>query len=222
LIADGRAERGAANTPGKRRGETVVREVSLRVLLRLSRVIDWISDRIGRLVYWCVLLAVLISAGNATVRYTLDTSSNAWLEIQWYLFSAVFLLCAGYTLLHNEHVRIDVIAGRLSRRAQLWIDLLGTLFFLLPMALVIGWLSWPLVADSYLRHEMSGDAGGLLRWPVKLLIPVGFALLALQGVSEIIKRIAWLRGAAPDPGAGSVPAGDPAAPPQDRAASGPA
>ncbi len=194
----------------------------MKLLLGLSRAIDWISDHVGRLVYWCVLLAVLISAGNATVRYTLDTSSNAWLEIQWYLFSAIFLLCAGYTLLHNEHVRIDVIAGRLSRRAQIWIDLLGTLFFLLPMAFVIGWLSWPLVADSYLRHEMSGDAGGLLRWPVKLLIPVGFALLALQGVSEIIKRVAWLSGAAPDPGARPASTAASILPPQDRPTSGPA
>jgi TRAP-type mannitol/chloroaromatic compound transport system permease small subunit len=166
-----------------------------------------------------VLLAVLISAGNATVRYTLDTSSNAWLEIQWYLFSAIFLLCAGYTLLHNEHVRIDVVSGRLSRRTQLWIDLLGTLFFLLPMAIVIGWLSWPLVSDAYLRHEMSGDAGGLLRWPVKLLIPIGFALLALQGISEVIKRIAWLCGAASDPGLRPAPTGAAFLPPQDRSAS---
>lgn len=191
----------------------------MKLLLGLSRGIDWISDRIGRLVYWCVLLAVLISAGNATVRYTLDTSSNAWLEIQWYLFSAIFLLCAGYTLLHNEHVRIDVVSGRLSRRTQLWIDLLGTLFFLLPMAIVIGWLSWPLVSDAYLRHEMSGDAGGLLRWPVKLLIPIGFALLALQGISEVIKRIAWLCGAASDPGLRPAPTGAAFLPPQDRSAS---
>jgi TRAP-type mannitol/chloroaromatic compound transport system permease small subunit len=180
----------------------------LRALLRLSRAIDWLNERIGRLVYWGVLIAVLVSAGNAVVRYTLDTSSNAWLEVQWYLFSAVFLLCAGYTLLHNEHVRIDVVATHLSRRTQLWIDLLGTACFLLPMAVVIGWLSWPLVADSYVRHEMSGDAGGLIRWPVKLLIPVGFALLALQGVSELVKRIAWLSGAAPDP-ARTAAAGEP-------------
>jgi len=186
-----RARRGAARK--------VAREGSLRFLLRLSQAIDWFSDHVGRLVYWCVLAAVLISAGNAIVRYAFDTSSNAWLEVQWYLFSAVFLLCAGYTLLHNEHVRIDVIAGRLPRRAQIWIDLIGTALFLLPMAVVIGWLSWPLVADSYMRHEMSGDAGGLLRWPVKLLIPVGFALLALQGLSELVKRIAWLTGSAPDP-----------------------
>jgi TRAP-type mannitol/chloroaromatic compound transport system permease small subunit len=171
----------------------------VRLLLGLSRAIDWINGHIGRLVPWCVLIAVLVSAGNALVRYIFDTSSNAWLEIQWYLFSAVFLLCAGYTLLRNEHVRIDVIAGRLSRRAQAWIDIVGSVFFLLPMAIIIGWLSWPLVADSYLRHEMSGDAGGLLRWPVKILIPIGFTLLTLQGVSELIKRIAFLMGLIPDP-----------------------
>jgi TRAP-type mannitol/chloroaromatic compound transport system permease small subunit len=168
-------------------------------LLGLSRAIDWINGHIGRLAYWGVLIAVLISAGNAMVRYVFDTSSNAWLEIQWYLFSAVFLLCAGYTLLRNEHVRIDVIAGRLSKRTQTWIDILGSALFLLPMAAVIGWLSWPLVADSYLRHEISGDAGGLLRWPVKILIPIGFALLGLQGLSELIKRVAFLMGLVPDP-----------------------
>jgi TRAP-type mannitol/chloroaromatic compound transport system permease small subunit len=171
----------------------------VRLLLGLSRAIDWINGYIGRQVPWCVLIAVLVSAGNALVRYIFDTSSNAWLEIQWYLFSAVFLLCAGYTLLRNEHVRIDVIAGRLSRRTQAWIDIVGSVFFLLPMAIIIGWLSWPLVADSYLRHEMSGDAGGLLRWPVKILIPIGFTLLTLQGISELIKRIAFLMGLIPDP-----------------------
>jgi TRAP-type mannitol/chloroaromatic compound transport system permease small subunit len=169
------------------------------LLLAVSRGIDRLNLAIGRLVSWLVLAAVLISAGNALVRYGFSTSSNAWLEIQWYLFSAVFLLCAGYTLLRNEHVRIDVLAGRLSPRAQAWIDLVGSLLFLLPMALIIFWLSWPAVIDSYERHEMSGDAGGLLRWPVKLLIPVGFALLALQGFSELIKRIAFLAGRIPDP-----------------------
>jgi TRAP-type mannitol/chloroaromatic compound transport system permease small subunit len=171
----------------------------VKALLGLSRAIDWLNGHIGRLTYWCVLIAVLISAGNAMVRYVFDTSSNAWLEIQWYLFSAVFLLCAGYTLLRNEHVRIDVIAGRFSRRTQAWIDIIGSVLFLLPMAVIIAWLSWPLVSDSYMRHEMSGDAGGLLRWPVKLLIPVGFTLLALQGLSELIKRIAFLMGFIPDP-----------------------
>jgi TRAP-type mannitol/chloroaromatic compound transport system permease small subunit len=185
----------------KRRDKKIGRGAFVRFLLGVSHAIDWINGHIGRLTYWCVLISVLISAGNAIVRYTLDTSSNAWLEIQWYLFSAVFLLCAGYTLLRNEHVRIDVVTGRLSPRVRAWVDIVGSLFFLLPMAVVIGWLSWPFLADSYLRQEMSSDAGGLIRWPVKLLMPVGFALLALQGVSELIKRIAFLLGMIPDPAA---------------------
>ena len=146
-----------------------------------------------------VLIAVLVSAANAIVRYGFDTSSNAWLELQWYLFSAVFLLCAGYTLLRNEHIRIDIIFGSFSRRTQVWIDVFGTVFFLLPMAIMILVLSWPMFVGSYRIHEYSSDAGGLLRWPVKLLIPVGFLLLALQGVSEIVKRIAFLLGYIPDP-----------------------
>jgi TRAP-type mannitol/chloroaromatic compound transport system permease small subunit len=140
-----------------------------------------------------------VSSGNALVRYTFDTSSNAWLEIQWYLFSAVFLLGAGYTLLRNEHVRIDIIAGRFSARSRAVIDLIGGLCFLLPMAILIGTLAWPMVAESYMRHEMSSDAGGLLRWPAKLLIPAGFLLLALQGFSEVVKRVAFLMGRIPDP-----------------------
>ena len=171
----------------------------MKRLLALSRLIDALNERIGRLVYWLVLAAVLVSAGNAVSRYLFNLSSNAWLEIQWYLFSAVFLLCAGYTLLHNEHIRIDVIAGRLSKRAQTWIDIFGCVFFLLPMALVIMWLAWPVFMDAYIHHEISGDAGGLVRWPVKLLMPAGFFLLALQGVSELIKRIAFLLGLIPDP-----------------------
>jgi len=165
----------------------------------LSRTIDALNDMIGRHVYWLILVAVLVSAFNASVRYAFDVSSNAWLELQWYLFSAVFLLCAGYTLGRNEHVRIDIIAGRLSRRTQAWIDLLGGLFFLLPMSLIIMWLSWPLFIESYTRHEISGDAGGLLRWPVRLLVPAGFFLLSLQGISEVIKRIAFLRGLIAEP-----------------------
>jgi TRAP-type mannitol/chloroaromatic compound transport system permease small subunit len=171
----------------------------LKSLLALSRLIDALNERVGRLVCWLVLAAVLVSAGNATVRYAFNLSSNAWLEIQWYLFSAVFLLCAGYTLLHNEHIRIDVIAGRLSKRAQTWIDIFGCVFFLLPMALVILWLAWPVFMDAYTHNEVSGDAGGLVRWPVKLLMPAGFLLLALQGASELIKRIAFLLGLIPDP-----------------------
>ena len=168
-------------------------------LLRLSRAIDWLNDQVGHLVYWLILAAVLVSAGNAVSRYLLDLSSNAWLELQWYLFSAVFLLAAGYTLRHNEHVRIDVIIGHLSPRARAWIDLLGGVFFLLPMAIVIAVLSWPIFLDSFVHHEYSSDAGGLLRWPVKVLMPLGFVLLTLQGLSEIIKRIAFLLGRILDP-----------------------
>jgi TRAP-type mannitol/chloroaromatic compound transport system permease small subunit len=171
----------------------------VKILLTLSRLIDALNEVVGRLTYWLVLVAVLVSAGNATIRYTFNMSSNAWLEIQWYLFSAVFLFCAGYTLLHNQHIRIDVVTGRLSRRAQAWIDILGTLLFLMPMALTILWLSWPVFVDAYQRHEVSTNAGGLIIWPARLMVPIGFLLLVLQGISELIKRIAFLRGMIPDP-----------------------
>jgi TRAP-type mannitol/chloroaromatic compound transport system permease small subunit len=170
----------------------------VKLLLRVSRAIDRLNELIGRSLCWLILVAVVVSSGNATVRYALDTSSNAWLELQWYLFSAVFLLCAGYTLLRNEHVRIDIIAGKLSRKAQLWIDIIGGVFFLLPVSALIMMLSWPMFVRSFAEHEMSSNAGGLLRWPAKLLIPVGFFLLVLQGISEIIKRFARLRGLIPD------------------------
>ena len=166
-------------------------------LLAVSRGIDALNERIGRLAIWLVLLAVLVSAGNAISRYGLNMSSNAWLEIQWYMFSLIFLLGSGYTLKHNGHVRIDIVYGRLSPRAQAVIDLVGGLLFLLPMAVVIAWLSWTGFAHSYAIGEMSPDAGGLSRWPVKLAIPLGFALLALQGVSEVIKRLAFLAGKGP-------------------------
>ena len=171
----------------------------MTALLRLSRLIDALNERVGQTVYWLILVAVLVSAGNATVRYLFDMSSNGWLELQWYLFSAVFLLAAGYTLEHNEHVRIDLIFGRLRPRQRAWIDLVGGIFFLLPMAVIILALSWPVFVESYFRHEVSADAGGLLRWPAKLLIPAGFLLLSLQGISEILKRVAFLRGLIPDP-----------------------
>ena len=171
----------------------------MTALLRVSNLIDAITNRIGHAIYWLILVSVIVSSGNAVVRYIFDVSSNGWLELQWYLFSAVFLLAAGYTLRHNEHVRIDLIFSRLPARKRAWIDLFGGVFFLLPIAIVIMALSWPVFMESYLRHEMSADAGGLLRWPVKLLIPVGFLLLSLQGVSEIIKRVAFLRGRIPDP-----------------------
>jgi TRAP-type mannitol/chloroaromatic compound transport system permease small subunit len=190
-------------------------------LLPVSRAIDRINERIGRVVYWLVLVAVLVSAANAVVRKVFDTSSNAWLEIQWYLFAAIFLLCAGYTLLRNEHVRIDVISGRFSRRGLAKIDIFGFTCFLLPTTLVILYLSVPLFANSVTKAppgsiapsfgaviaglldpsgwEKSDQAGGLVRWPVKLLIPLGFVLLGLQGLSELVKRFAFLRGLIPDP-----------------------
>ena len=171
----------------------------MKTLLRLSGLIDALNERVGHLSYWLILVAVLVSAGNATMRYTFNMSSNAWLEIQWYLFSAVFLFCAGYALLHNQHVRIDVISGRMSRRARAWIDVFGTLFFLLPMSIAIMWMSWPVFVQAWELQEMSGSAGGLIVWPARLMVPLGFLLLSLQGISELIKRIAFLRGLIPDP-----------------------
>ena len=166
----------------------------MKTLLELARLIDALTERVGRLVIWLVLVATLISAGNALVRYSLGASSNAWLEIQWYLFGAMFLLAAGYTLKHNGHVRIDIFYNRLSPRGQAWIDLVGGLLFLLPMAGLLAWLAWPMFYEAWGTQEHSPDAGGLLRWPVKLLLPAGFALLALQGVAEVIKRIGVLSG----------------------------
>ena len=171
----------------------------MKPLIRLSELIDALNERVGRLSYWLILVMVLVSAGNASVRYAFNRSSNAWLEIQWYLFSAVFLFCAGYTLLHNQHVRIDVISGRMSRRARAWIDILGTVFFLLPMAVAIMWMSWPVFVLAYEGNEVSTNAGGLIVWPARLMLPIGFLLLILQGISELIKRIAFLRGLIPDP-----------------------
>ena len=171
----------------------------MNAMLALSRAIDAITERVGRVVYWLVLIVVLISAANAIVRKLFNYSSNAYLEIQWYLFSVIFLFGAGYTLLRNEHVRIDIISGRLSARAQNWIDVVGIVLFLWPMSFVIMWLSWPLFVDSLARHEVSSNAGGLLIWPARLMMPIGFALLIMQSVSELIKRIAFLRGRIPDP-----------------------
>jgi TRAP-type mannitol/chloroaromatic compound transport system permease small subunit len=168
-------------------------------LLSLSRIIDRVNERVGHAFYWLVLVTVLISAANAIVRKVFNYSSNGLLEIQWYFFSAIFLFLAGYTLLRNEHVRIDIISSRLSKRAQTWIDILGTLFFLLPMAILLMWLSWPVFVDAYQRNEVSTNAGGLIIWPARLLVPIGFLLLVAQGVSELIKRIAFLRGLIPDP-----------------------
>lgn len=163
-------------------------------LLRLSRLIDALNERFGRAATWLVLAACVISAGNALMRYGFSLSSNAWLEIQWYLFAGMVMLGAANTLRINGHVRVDVFYSRYGERTRLWLDLLGGVLFLLPMAVIIGWLSWPLFINSYEVGEVSGNAGGLLRWPVKVLIPLGFLLLTLQGISEIIKRAAALAG----------------------------
>ena len=171
----------------------------MTTLLSLSRVIDRISEFIGRWLAWLVLFAVLISAGNAVSRKAFNLSSNAFLEIQWYLFAAVFLLAAGYTLMRQEHVKIDVISGRFSKRTQVWIDIVGLAFFLLPLVYYVIKLVMPLVVSSYLTHEMSSNAGGLIRWPVFALLPLGLALLGMQAISELIKRFAFLQGLVPDP-----------------------
>ena len=168
-------------------------------LIAFSRAIDWLNERFGRLATWLVLLACLISAGNALARYSLSLGSNAWLEVQWYLFAGMVMLGAPYALKMNEHVRVDVLYGRLSTRAQIWVDILGGLLFLLPATIIMGWLAWPMFANSWLLGETSANAGGLLRWPVKLLVPAGFLLISLQGISEIIKRVGALTGDCPTP-----------------------
>jgi TRAP-type mannitol/chloroaromatic compound transport system permease small subunit len=162
--------------------------------LKLSRRIDALNEWVARWVVWLVLIVTLISAGNAIVRKIFNSSSNGMLEIQWYLFSAIFLLCAGYTLLRNAHVRIDILTSRLGLRATAWVDIFGTLFFLLPAAAMITWFSWSVFVDAWRSGEVSGNQGGLIFWPARLLVPVGFALLMLQGLSELIKRIGFLAG----------------------------
>jgi TRAP-type mannitol/chloroaromatic compound transport system permease small subunit len=169
------------------------------LLLKLSQLIDWLNERVARGAFWLVLLMTIVSSANAVVRFIFNYSSNGLLEIQWYLFAAVFLLCSPYTLQRNEHVRIDVLSGKLSPRGLAVVDIIGSLFFLLPMVSLVLWLSLPLIAESIKINEMSANAGGLLRWPVKILLPIGFTLLALQGISELIKRIAFLAGMIDDP-----------------------
>ena len=166
----------------------------MQSLLSLSKRIDALNERIGLAVSWALLAAVLICSGNALVRYLLNTSSNAWLEIQWYLFGAMFLLASAYTLKRNEHVRIDVVVGRFSKRTQVWIDIFGFVFFLLPAVGLILYFGWPYALESIRNQEVSSNAGGLIIWPAKVLIPIGFLLLTLQGLSELIKRFGYLMG----------------------------
>jgi TRAP-type mannitol/chloroaromatic compound transport system permease small subunit len=168
--------------------------MGMRLLLGFSAVVDTVNEKIGGICNWLVLLSCLVSGGNAMVRYAYDTSSNAWLEVQWYMFAVIVMLGASYTLKRNEHVRVDIFYMLLGRRGQLWIDILGTLIFLLPTCAILAWLSWPFFMQSFLTGEESQNAGGLLRWPIKLVPPLGFALVALQGFSELIKRIAFLNG----------------------------
>jgi TRAP-type mannitol/chloroaromatic compound transport system permease small subunit len=192
------------------------------ILLKFSGLVDWVNEKLGRLANICVLLSCFVSAANAMIRYAFDISSNAWLELQWYMFAVIVMLGASYTLKKNEHVRVDVVYMGLSERKQIWVDILGGFLFLLPACVLLGWLAWPFFMQSIEGYpklaadpqgfghwlgamfefltgatsgaEMSSNAGGLIRWPVKLLLPLGFALIAFQGVSEIIKRIAALQG----------------------------
>ena len=158
-------------------------------LLKLSRAIDYMNDRFGVIANWLVLFACLISAGNAVSRYLFSESSNAWLEVQWYMFAGMVLLGGPYTLKLNEHVRVDLLYSALSERARIWTDIIGTLLFLLPICVILVYFTWPWFLESWRIDETSSNAGGLIRWPVKLILPVGFALMALQGVSELIKRV---------------------------------
>lgn len=171
----------------------------MNALLKLSQLIDSITEFVGKSIVWVVLVVTLISCGNALMRYTINYSSNAFLEIQWYLFAVIFLFGAGYTLKKNEHVRIDLISGKFSKRGQAWIDVFGIIFFLMPMAIAIMWMSWPVFLLAFKNNEMSSNAGGLILWPARLMVPVGFFLLVMQGVSELIKRLGFLQGLCPDP-----------------------
>jgi TRAP-type mannitol/chloroaromatic compound transport system permease small subunit len=164
----------------------------VRFLLRLSAAIDALNEQFGIVANWLVLLSCLISAGNAGSRYLFNESSNGWLEIQWYMLAGMVLLGGPYTLKMNEHVRVDLVYGMVSERTRLWIDIVGGFLFLLPICVILTYFTWPWFVESWRINEASSNAGGLIRWPVKLMLPIGFALMALQGLSEIIKRIAAL------------------------------
>lgn len=165
----------------------------MNALLAMARWVDWLNDRFGTIAKVAVIASCFISAGNALIRYGLSISSNAWLEIQWYLFAACVMLGASQVLRVNEHVRVDLIYGRLSGRGKVFVDLFGLVFFLVPMTAIMAWLSWPLFAEMLRTGEMSGNAGGLIRWPAMLMLPLGFLLVLLQSLGEIVKRVAWLQ-----------------------------
>ena len=169
-------------------------EVNLTALLKLALAYDWLAAQAGKLAAWAVLFAALISSGNAFVRYGFDISSNGWLEIQWYLFAAMVMLGAPLVLKLNEHVRVDIIYGKLKGNGAVYVDIFGLIFFLLPVMALLAYLSWPLFVSMYKSGEMSPNAGGLIRWPAMLLLPVGFGMMFLQGISEIIKRVSYLAG----------------------------
>ncbi|MBB6168294.1 TRAP-type mannitol/chloroaromatic compound transport system permease small subunit [Chelatococcus composti] len=188
--------RGKPRARGRKRSE---KGCHVSILLAISRAIDAVNTRIGRWLAWLIVVAIAISAVNAVIRKAFDISSNAWLELQWVLFGAVFLLCSPWTLIVNEHIRIDVVHARLSARVRQWIELFGTIFFLLPLCIVMLLTSIPFAERSYAINEQSLNAGGLPQWPAKMLVPLGFALLLVQAISELIKRIAVLRGDIDDP-----------------------
>ena len=176
----------------------------MQALLKFSKAVDWLNTLIGKYVIWLILASTVISGVNAAVRKSFNISSNAYLEVQWYLFAAAFLLAAGYTLLNGEHVKIDVISSRLSKRGQIWIDVIGFTLFLVPVCLAILWYGTPFFLQGFRSGEMSSNAGGLIRWPVYLMMPLGFGLLMLQGFSELIKRVAFLKGLIEDPTAKKI------------------
>jgi TRAP-type mannitol/chloroaromatic compound transport system permease small subunit len=163
-------------------------------LLAFSRGVDAVNDAFGRIADWMVFAACAISAGNAVLRYGLNAGSNAWLEAQWYLFAGMVMLGASHTLFRNEHVRVDLLYGAMPARGKLWVDVVGLVLFLLPAMALLAWMTWPLFLEAWVRNEQSTNPGGLLRWPVKLLLPLGFALITAQGLSELVKRVALLRG----------------------------
>ncbi len=183
----------------------------MSAMLAISRMIDAFNERLGKAMGWFILAAVLVSSINALVRFSFNRSSNAWLELQWYLFGAVVLLGCAYTFKANEHIRIDILSSRLTKRTRDWIDVFGHLLFLMPLCFVVMWLGWPFFLRSYAQGEVSSSAGGLIVWPAKLLVPLGFTILFVQSISELIKRIAVIQGLIEDPhGEGEGPHGAPA------------